>query len=62
MKSKIIIVAIITALVMAGGYLERGWVDFPGTATLLTLGAPMLITWIHEGNEARSSRRRRARR
>lgn len=61
MKDKIIITAIITVLVMAGGYIERGWVDFPGTAALLALGIPMLLSWIHEDNEARS-RRRRARR
>lgn len=58
MKSKIILAAVITALIMAGGYIERGWVDLPGTAAMLTLGVPLLLTWIHEDGKTRSRRRR----
>ena len=43
MKSKIILAAVITALIMAGGYVERGWVDLPGTAAMLTLGVTLLL-------------------
>ena len=58
MKSKIVLAAVITALIMAGGYIERGWVDLPGTAAMLTLGVPLLLTWIHEDGKARPRRRR----
>lgn len=47
------------ALIMGAGYLERGWVDVPGAAVMLLLGAPMLIAWIKEENETRPERRAR---
>lgn len=58
MKNKIILAIAITALIMAGGYLERGWVDIPGAAAMLALGVPILLTWIREDGKTRSRRRR----
>lgn len=49
MRDKIILTAIIALLIMGGGYLQRGYVDWLGALALSTLGIPMLITWIKEG-------------
>lgn len=49
MNNKIILAVVIALLIMGGGYLERGYVDWLGAIALSTLGIPMLITWIKEG-------------
>lgn len=46
---KIALVIVIGLLVLSGGYLERGYVDWLGAIALSTLAVPMLITWIKEG-------------
>lgn len=58
-RKKIYTFILIMALIMGAGYLERGWVDVPGAAVMLLLGAPMLIAWIHEENETRPEGRAR---
>jgi hypothetical protein len=42
-----IAVAIVTtALYMSAGAIQRGWIDWPGTAALLVLIAPLTLIWI----------------
>ena len=33
-------------LYMIAGAMQRGWVDWPGTAALLVLIAPLTLIWI----------------
>ena len=58
-RQKIYFAALIAAIILGGGYIERGWVDVPGAAVMLLLGAPMLIAWIKEENETRPEGRAR---
>lgn len=35
-----------TVLYMSAGAIQRGWIDWPGTAALLVLVAPLTGIWI----------------
>lgn len=58
-RQKIYFAALIAAIILGGGYIERGWVDVPGALAMLALGIPMLIAWIKAENETRPKRRAR---
>ena len=53
---RIALAAIITALVLAGGYIQRGWVDWTGALALWALGLPLLLTWGQAEAEAKEKR------
>lgn len=55
---RIALAAIITALMLAGGYIQRGWVDWTGALALWTLGLPLLLTWRRAEAEAKEKRAR----
>ena len=42
----IAVAAVATMLYMIAGAMQRGWVDWPGTAALLVLIAPLTLIWI----------------
>ncbi len=58
-RQKIYLAALIAAIILGGGYLERGWVDVPGALAMLALGIPMIMTWIGAENETRPGGRAR---
>lgn len=58
-RQKIYFAVLIAAIILGGGYIERGWVDVPGALAMLALGIPMIMTWIWTENETRPGGRAR---
>ena len=44
--SKTLIAIVLMALYALAGYVQRGWVDWPGLATVGLLATPLLIIWL----------------
>lgn len=42
----IAVATVATVLYMSAGAIQRGWIDWPGTAALLVLIAPLTLIWI----------------